>query len=895
MRPAALALAALAVSAVSAPLPARALDLENLRVDVTLVELTSKDPFRIHARIRGADPRQVVQESVRLRFGALRAEIPAGGFRRRGTKFVWRSFLFGVKKVTIDVRKATLDVVGGDIELGNLPPPVTLAVATPRGNLCGRIASWSSHVETLRGGKRTRRRSAPGALESCVPPPGVDRTPPHVLITTPTSLDGTTTAGPTIALGGLALDNVAVAGLSWTNDRGGGGSQLPDTNWVVDVPLQLGDNRITVTATDPSGNQASDDIAVTYNSNGIVFDGMPVIDPDALFADGSSGSVRQGIVANADVDPESVQVERIADDGTTTFAGALRDDGFQAGGDLIPGDDVFTGAVRISRTGGAAARLRVSARTLSQPDVVAWSPVLTVPVVDHVSSGDLDAAIRLADDARTLLANLAAAGVDTRDAISEVLALAYAGGASAAGPSDGGLGAWWVTQEGLLGGVLAYDTSARRGGGAPVPATAAPVLLGGTAPAPVPGALFQVGTRRSLILAPYFADQEPQQVDAMLRASQCPQFEVTTHAGADAGAERFKNLEEYGLIVVASHGDALFNGLGDAYRPEWAWSSQGPQIVVLTGTTLNHDNLEQWEGDLRRGRLVVFPGGTAVILPTFIQRYSTRLPASLVYMGSCRSAASPTMSTALFQSGAASYLGWDGYVSSAFARDVGVGFFTGLLQGKTAAEAFAPVSDGGDPPATFALAGRADASLTADPVVNGSFEITSGFAASVTAFTVNGDARIVGELGSTVPTEGQRMALVSTGLGLTKDLGSFEQPVCLPPLPPGKTKLMLYYDWDFFSEEFNEFCGSVYQDSFEVSFGATSLQSTKIDDLCGSVTPADVSFDKGDVHMTGWRSQAVDITALAGTSDVLHFGAEDVGDSIYDSVILVDRVRIVAE
>lgn len=139
------------------------------------------------------------------------------------------------------------------------------------------------------------------------------------------------------------------------------------------------------------------------------------------------------------------------------------------------------------------------------------------------------------------------------------------------------------------------------------------------------------------------------------------------------------------------------------------------------------------------------------------------------------------------------------------------------------------------------------------------------------------------------------MALVSTGLGLTKELGSFEQPVCLPPLPPGATKLTLYYDWNFFSEEFNEFCGSKYQDSFEVSFGPTSLQSTKIDDLCGSVVPADVAFDKGDVHMTGWISQAVDVTLLAGTTGLLKFGAEDKGDSIYDSVILVDRVRVVAD
>jgi hypothetical protein len=885
----ALAVVTVALWAVLTPAPARALELENLRVNVTLVAKTPADPFRIRGRLTGVDPAELVQGFVRLRFGALRAEIPPGAFRRRGKSYVWRSYLFGVKKVTINVRKATFAVVGGDIELGDFSGPVVLALATSRGNVCGRFR-WAPDLAPARGGKRTRR-SAGGPLESCVPPPGTDLTPPHVLITQPTSLHGATTASPTIALGGVALDNVGVVGLTWSNDRGGGGSQMQTADWTFDVAVQPGDNRITVTAADAAGNQASDVVDVTYNTNGIVFDGVPVIEPDAVFENATpSGTVRQGIVSHPDLDPESVEVHQIAADGSTRAAGELSDEGFEAGEDLIPGDDVYTGRARLQGGGEGPPRVRVQARTLSQPDAVAWSPILEVPVVDHVSTSDLDAAIGLANDAQTLLANLAAAGVDTADRISEVLALAHAAGARAAGPSDGGLGAWWVTEQGLLGGVLAYDGATRRGG-----ETAVAPALRRNIRVPEPDPLLQVGTRRSLILAPHFADAEPLQVDALLRGSQCPQFEVTTHVGAAAGAEKFKNLEEYGVILVASHGEALFGGLGEAYRPEWAWSSQGAQPVVLTGTTLDHDNLEQWELDLRLGRMAVFPGGAAAVLPSFIERYSVRLPASLVYMGTCRSSASPTMATALFERGAATYLGWDGYVSSAFAGTVGTAFFTDLLQGATAGDAFSPVSDGGSPPATFTLAGQADASLTADPVINGSFEITSGFAASVTGFTVEGDARIVGELGATLPTEGGRMALVSTGLGLTKELGSFEQPVCLPPLPPGATKLTLYYDWNFFSEEFNEFCGSKYQDSFEVSFGPTSLQSTKIDDLCGSVVPADVSFDKGDVHMTGWISQAVDVTLLAGTTGVLRFGAEDKGDSIYDSVILVDRVRVVAD
>jgi len=53
------------------------------------------------------------------------------------------------------------------------------------------------------------------------------------------------------------------------------------------------------------------------------------------------------------------------------------------------------------------------------------------------------------------------------------------------------------------------------------------------------------------------------------------------------------------------------------------------------------------------------------------------------------------------------------------------------------------------------------------------------------------------------------MALISTGLGFTTAAGSIAQPVCLPPLPPGATTWTLSYDWNFFSEEFLEFCGSI--------------------------------------------------------------------------------------
>src|SRR5262249_25581142 len=146
--------------------------------------------------------------------------------------------------------------------------------------------------------------------------------------------------------------------------------------------------------------------------------------------------------------------------------------------------------------------------------------------------------------------------------------LAFVRGALAAGPSEGGQGAWWVDGTGLLGGVLAYDHGTLRGG-----APSAPPKSRARAARPLASVPQQVDSRRTIILAPYFADQEPAAVDAALRAAQCPLYDVETYTGADAGAERFENLDRYGMVFVASHGESFFQSIGDAYRPEWGWSS----------------------------------------------------------------------------------------------------------------------------------------------------------------------------------------------------------------------------------------------------------------------------------------------------------------------------------
>jgi hypothetical protein len=876
---------------------AHALTLENPFVYAMLVEQGPRDPFRIRARLSGVDVGALASAPVTVRFGPLIASIPAGGFRRRKGTLTWKSYVFGVKKVTIRVRSATLEVVGGDTELGALPGPVTLALEMPGELMCGRVI-WTDErvMNPRRTARRAVRKMATGPLEPCTAIDGTDRTPPQVTITSPTGFEGVSVATSTISLGGLAVDNEQVSGLTWSSDHGGGGSLPPSAEWSIPgVTLQPGDNRITVSATDPSGNVGTDVIDVTYNVNGIVFDGLPVGEPAALFA-GQSGrlAIHQSIVANPDLDPSSVRLERLSDTGATTTLATMVDDGNLAVGDEIQGDSAYTGKALLAGSSPGLQRLRVSARTFSQPDLVAWSPVLTFPIVEHVTQAQLDAAIALANDARALLASKQAEGASTTSALGEVIALAFVRGARAAGPSEGGLGAWWVDVNGLLAGVLAYDQGTLRGGatGPPVRTPLAPPRTVAAAGGPPR----QVDSRRTIILSPYFSDQEPDAVASLLGASLCPLYEVESYTGTDAGAERFATLDGYGMVLITSHGETFFQDVADAYRPEWGWSSAGAQVVVLTGTTLAEDNLETWERDLRLGRMAVMPDGVAAILPAFVTGHNVRFPSSIVYVGACRSSSNITMASAFFGRGARTYFGYDGYVASGFARDRGVELFTNLLAGNTSGQSFTPgLVDAGSPPSALTMEGDADTVVSDGIVLNGGFEAGNGFAGSVPGFGVAGDGRVVGGLGSAVPTEGQRMALISTGLGFTTAAGSIAQPVCLPPLPPGMTKWTLSYDWNFFSEEFLEFCGSIYQDSFQVEFAGNVLQSSTIDDLCGSVTPADVKFDKGGVYKTGWRTQTVDLTPFAGTSGMLSFAAHDVGDSIFDSAILIDRVQLVAE
>ena len=169
-----------------------------------------------------------------------------------------------------------------------------------------------------------------------------------------------------------------------------------------------------------------------------------------------------------------------------------------------------------------------------------------------------------------------------------------------------------------------------------------------------------------------------------------------------------------------------------------------------------------------------------------------------------------------------------------------------------------------------------------------------------------GTPMVVPSLGAAIPPEGKHMAQLPNLPGNS----SLSFTTCVPA---GTSTLR--FAWKFYSEEFHEWCGSQFQDHFDVAVtaadtGKTATFAVTVNDLCCAsdgtgcgtywhghscgLSPSDVEFDQGDAHMTGWQVAHLDLTpALAGQQAVVtvSFSIKNGGDTIYETLVLLDDVE----
>ena len=103
---------------------------------------------------------------------------------------------------------------------------------------------------------------APAPKPSAPPPPAPrDLTPPTLTITSPVTTVVTTTAASRTILG-TAFDAAGLAQIRWSTNFGKSGVARGTRDWSADVPLLVGNNTITVRATDLAGNTSWKSVVV---------------------------------------------------------------------------------------------------------------------------------------------------------------------------------------------------------------------------------------------------------------------------------------------------------------------------------------------------------------------------------------------------------------------------------------------------------------------------------------------------------------------------------------------------------------------------------------------------------------------------------------------------------
>jgi hypothetical protein len=174
---------------------------------------------------------------------------------------------------------------------------------------------------------------------------------------------------------------------------------------------------------------------------------------------------------------------------------------------------------------------------------------------------------------------------------------------------------------------------------------------------------------------------------------------------------------------------------------------------------------------------------------------------------------------------------------------------------------------------------------TQTTLINGNFED------GLTGWSLSGAGDVIGSFGPIFPYEGNYMAMISSGDGaIGESSSSLEQTFTVPT---GAKELSLHYN--FISEEYPEYVGSSFNDVMNVTLhtpdGSREVAFEEVNSA--NFQPVSgVPCGSGDCTwgQTGWLETSVDVSEWAGTDDTLTLTVHDVGDTVYDTVVLLDAI-----
>jgi hypothetical protein len=640
---------------------------------------------------------------------------------------------------------------------------------------------------------------------------------------------------------------------------------------------------------------------------------VPQTDPSGFLINTPQNvRIQARLVPSQQLDQNSVRLFEV-DPATQLPAGNslcnLLDNGSLGNGDDVGGDHVFSCIVSFNEQTPRRIRLIVQAALNS---AVILSPGFSIDAVAPITSESASELVNDQQAADQIWQDKLAEFGDGKKARTEAIkAIKQLDGVASAGISKDGVTVWIKYESGIIGGLMLNPAGTRGSSGresagpradrpAGFSSSILPALFsrhtkkiyGGPSGNPfakpassltlAAGEDHPVGNNKVLIWDAYnfqFApfDEGPG-LQQLFQGSQCPKFDVTYLKDNQATIDSVRSFSQYGTVILVTHGAVDGDG----------------QVVFLTTENANAVNILLHAIDLVLGRVTVM-GNVFAIRPSFITHLPGVFESAIIYNGSCQSSANNTMANAFSGKGTNTYYGFTRVVNSDFAQNAATQLFANLVSNlHNTGNSFNPVAPKIDPKTPFATftQGGDDKTAYTGQFRNGDFE-----AGDLSAWTRSGDGRVVSGLGEFGPS-GNFMGLISTGLGFTESAGSIEQNFCLPA-----NATHLAFNWNFSSEEFKEFCNSQFDDNFDVELvtdsGSSALFHASVNGLCatGPLAQSGLVFDKGDVWTTGWVSESIDIAGIAAANNgkgvKIIFKSSDQGDSIYDTAILLDDIRVV--
>lgn len=727
---------------------------------------------------------------------------------------------------------------------------------------------------------------------------------PVIQISSPTNYFSYATTQATLDLAGTAFDNKEIKSVTIKVNDAAPVAATGTTSWsLTDIALAMGDNIIVCEAKDKKGNSGTATFIVTRNTD-VEFTGHPYFSQSSFFA-GQTGYtvVRQSLAATTRGITEA-KVARV----DSTFAvieeiGQIYDDGnLYDHHDEILGDGVWSGYPGIIEDLPGDRYYRIVA--YSDAKVANYSPLYMVSVHEEITETQMD---QMVNNHEGIAAALNATDANTLEEGAQELKTWFEDqpGVTKAEMVDGYLEVTYDT--GIKGGVIFSETdedgfiTTKGGSATPTRANAnIPLRKQTRGQNTLEGAIANLNWNRAKELDP----NAIQDKDVLIWAPFENAFGIdmrpsleTIFADSDLGLNvvsltnqqctiaSLTNLAEFGTVIFDTHG------------------SGGEHI--LTGELMTDDNIWDYILQILNDEIGYFQNVTYSNVGGFVQKgtvFSVRsayiaslagtMPNSLIFNGSCESSKTANLSTAFLGKGAKAYFGFSKIVSTSFCKAKTDEIFQKMaVDLKNNGQAFvAGQTDPGSHHATFTMNSTTNELHYSYDLINGDFEM-----GNLNGWFRDGDGRVITVLGDQAPPQGSYMGIISTGLGYTTSSGSISQPF---KVPDSVTNLSI--KWNYISEEFMEWVGSVYQDyltfTLTDSLGVEHVlfyESTDsfVDYGLTSCTPP-ISFDQGGCYMTGWRTFLADISAYRGQVVRLRIAIGDVGDSIYDSAALLDEITI---